>query len=172
MGIASSYHLTQPGIQAVSQFKTVAEMSLGQAQQQQIRARHWPGRPARQPSLLRAGDDWRAVTVALSPSAPSPPQAGHWLLEVDTSGAGNGDNINAYGVRAHDGDPGTGGTEIPIYAQPFVPFGVNGPDPMSNTFTFYPYVTGNCTVDFNEFDMDAGNTGDQGLLTANARGGG
>jgi hypothetical protein len=94
------------------------------------------------------------------------------LLEVDTSGAGNGDNIHAYGVRANDGDPGTGGTEIPIYAQPFVAFGVNGPHPMNNTFTFYPYVTGNCTVDFNEFDMDAGNAGDQGLLTANARGGG
>ena len=129
------------------------------------------GQPVRQPSPLRAAHDWRAVTVALTPSAP-PPQAGHWLLEVDTSGAGNGDNINAYGVRSHDGDPGTGGTEIPIYAQPFVPFGVNGPHPMSNTFTFYPYVTGNCTVDFNEFDMDAGNAGDQGQLTANARGGG
>jgi len=123
---------------------------------------------------LTARQRWRAVTVAVSPSAssPPPPQAGHWLLEVDTSGAGNGDNINAFGIRAHDGDPGPGGTEIPIYAQPFVPIGVNGPDPMSNTFTFYPYVTGGCTVDFSEFDMDAQNAGDQGQLTVNARGGG
>ena len=123
---------------------------------------------------LTSNQNWRAVTVALRPSAssPSPLQAGHWLLEVDTSGAGNGDNINAFGIRAHDGDPGSGGTEIPIYAQPYIPLGVNGPDPMSNTFTMYPYVTGGCTVDFSEFDMDAGNTGDQGQLTANARGGG
>ena len=93
-------------------------------------------------------------------------------MEVDTSRRAERGHINAYGVRAHDGDPGSGGTEIPIYAYPYIPFGVNGPDPMNNTFAFYPYVTGNCTVDFNEFDMDAQNTGDQGLLTANARGGG
>ena len=44
-------------------------------------------------------------------------QAGHWEVRVDESSAvTTGDDINAFGLRAHDGTSGVGGTEYNIYA--------------------------------------------------------
>lgn len=45
------------------------------------------------------------------------PAAGHWELRVDmSSGVTNGDDVNGYGLRAHDGNTGSGGTELNVYA--------------------------------------------------------
>jgi hypothetical protein len=83
------------------------------------------------------------------------PAEGHWELIVDMSSAITaGDDVNGYGIRAHDGTPGAGGTELPIYAHSFVPLGVIGLNPASMTTTLYPYVTSGCTVDWNDFDGD------------------
>lgn len=83
------------------------------------------------------------------------PAAGHWELIVDMSSAiTGGDDVNGYGIRAHDGTPGAGGTELPIYAHSFIPLGVIGVNPTTMTTTLYPYVTSGCTVDWNDFDGD------------------
>jgi hypothetical protein len=85
------------------------------------------------------------------------PAAGHWQLIVDMSSAVTvGDDVNGYGIRAHDGTPGAGGTEFPIYAESFLPLGVIGLNPTTITTTFYPYVTSGCTVGWNDFDGDNG----------------
>jgi hypothetical protein len=120
---------------------------------------------------LDSNEAWRAITVALRPVAGVAPQSGHWLLEVDTSDSA-GDDIQSYGVRAHDGDPGPGGTEIPVYAQPFLTYGVTDtPFGASDTYAIYPYVTGKCSIRSSDFDMDAQNSGDQGELVLDTRGG-
>jgi hypothetical protein len=98
------------------------------------------------------------------------PAAGHWQLIVDMSSAVTaGDDVNGYGIRAHDGTPGAGGTEFPIYAESFLPLGVIGLNPMSITTTFYPYVTSGCTVDWNDFDGDDDGTGTYCLLSYSSR---
>ena len=83
------------------------------------------------------------------------PAAGHWELIVDMSSAITaGDDVNGYGIRAHDGTPGAGGTELPIYAHSFVPLGVIGVSPTTMTTTLFPYITSGCTADWNDFDGD------------------
>ncbi len=91
------------------------------------------------------------------------PDAGHWMLEVDMSGdvngdqAGNGNNqdgVNAFGIRAHDGTPGSGGTEYNVYAHSYVIVGINDND-RSRSYNFYPYITQGCEGDVNDFDFDA-----------------
>ncbi|HSQ34590.1 MAG TPA: hypothetical protein VLQ89_01240, partial [Candidatus Binatia bacterium] len=45
------------------------------------------------------------------------PAAGHWELRVVMrSSFTTGDDVNGYGIRAHDGTSGAGGTELNIYA--------------------------------------------------------
>jgi peptidase C25-like protein len=92
-----------------------------------------------------------------------PVTAGHWELQIDQTAGGI--DINALGIRAHDGDAGSGGTELNIYADSMVSLGVNPPTSGSSTrnFTLYPWVTSGCTCSQNDFDVDysvdQGNTG-------------
>jgi hypothetical protein len=92
------------------------------------------------------------------------PAAGHWRLQVDMSSARtSGNDVNGYGIRAHDGTSGAGGTELNIYAYSFVPLGVIGPEPTTKTTTFYPFFTSGCTVDYNDFDGDDTGAGTERL---------
>ena len=81
---------------------------------------------------------------------------GHWELRVDMSGTG-GDDINALGIRAHDGIAGAGGTELNVYAAGMIPLGVNNPTSGTNTrsYTLFPYITSGCTCAKNDFDYDS-----------------
>ena len=83
-------------------------------------------------------------------------QPGHWELRADLS-ASAGDDINAIGVRAHDGTSGAGGTELPVYIDSIVPLGVNPPNSgsSSRSYALYPYVTSGCTANVNDFDYDS-----------------
>lgn len=84
---------------------------------------------------------------------------GHWEMRVATIG---GNDINAIGIRAHDGTSGAGGTELNVYADSMVSLGVNpNPGANSQTFTLYPWVTSGCQCSQNDFDRDtnSGNTG-------------
>ena len=83
------------------------------------------------------------------------PAAGHWELQIDMTTAG-GDDINAVGIRAHDGTSGSGGTEYNVYADSMVSFGVNPDGSGSNTksTTIYPWVTSGCTCQHSDFDRD------------------
>ena len=100
------------------------------------------------------------------------PAAGHWELRVDMSSARTaGDDVNGYGIRAHDGTAGAGGTELPIYAHSFVPLGVIGLNPATMTTTLYPYITSGCTVDWNDFDGDDNGAGAYCQLTYASRNG-
>lgn len=112
---------------------------------------------------------WRTVTVAFrTEAATTAPAAGHWRLEVDSSDSG-GDDIVAYGVRAHDGDLSSGGTELAVYAEPYLTFGINDESGDTDTLVAYPYLSGGCTVDSNDFDMDDNNSGDQGQIIVDTR---
>ena len=74
--------------------------------------------------------------------------AGHWELRVDLS-ASAGDDINAIGVRAHDGTSGAGGTELPVYIDSIEPIGVNPPatgTARRAATPLYPYITSGCTA--------------------------
>lgn len=89
------------------------------------------------------------------------PAAGHWLVEVDTSQQ-TGDDVHAFGIRAHDGNiaggPG-GGVELNVYADSAVLVGVNqlaGAPSRSALFTLHPYAIRGCTTDMNDFDYDSG----------------
>jgi len=85
----------------------------------------------------------------------STPTAGHWRLQVDMSSAvTTGDDVNAYGIRANDGDPTSGGTELNIYAESYIATGVTG-GTTTITYLLYPYVVSGCEVDLNEFDGDS-----------------
>ncbi|HEX5718390.1 MAG TPA: C25 family cysteine peptidase [Thermoanaerobaculia bacterium] len=85
---------------------------------------------------------------------------GHWELRVDMAA---GDDINAIGIRAHDGNSGSGGTELNVYFDSFTQFGINPPVTGTSTraYDVFPYVTAGCTVYENDFDYDRnrGNTG-------------
>lgn len=85
------------------------------------------------------------------------PQAGHWELRVNMSRAAianNGDDINAIGLRAHDGNPAAGGRELNVYFHSYNSYGIHG-NPTSNSYVNYPYLTSGCTADLNEFDWDS-----------------
>jgi hypothetical protein len=95
------------------------------------------------------------------------PAGGHWEVRVDMSSAvTTGDDVNAYGIRAHDGVPGSGGTELNVYAESFYIVGVNQGG-QSRTYSLYPYITSGCVADANDFDFDA-----TGSLSLTRRGGG
>jgi len=94
---------------------------------------------------------------------------GHWELRIDMNG---GNDINAIGIRAHDGTSGAGGTELNVYADSMMSLGVN-PDPGANsqTFTLYPWITSGCQASQNDFDRDT-NSGNTGSVTYTSRSGG
>jgi len=89
------------------------------------------------------------------------PAAGHWEVRVNESRSVTaGDDINAFGIRAHDGDSTSGGTELPVYYHSFGGYGTNAPS-LTRTYTHYPYITSGCTSSLTEFDWDSdsGSTG-------------
>ncbi len=114
---------------------------------------------------LSASEQWRAVTVAIRGTPQTLPN-GHWELRVD---AGSGDDINAIGMRAHDGTPGAGGTELPMYYDSFTSVGVNPNGTQSNTYDVFPWVTSGCTAESNDFDYDSDATADVGNLVYTSR---
>lgn len=81
--------------------------------------------------------------------------AGHWELRVTMGN--NGDDINAIGIRAHDGTSGAGGTELPVYIDSLVSLGVNPPasGAASRSYALYPYITSGCTALESDFDYDS-----------------
>lgn len=107
---------------------------------------------------LDASENWRAVTLAIPVTVSTgSPANGHWLLEVDMSSAATaGDDLNAVGIRAHDGDSGSGGTELPVYFDSHANFGVNPPasGTVSRTYTEHAFITSGCACYENDFDYD------------------
>lgn len=54
------------------------------------------------------------------------PTAGHYQVRVDMSSAvTSGDDVNGFGLRAHDGTSGSGGTEYNVYSPSFLPVGIS-----------------------------------------------
>ena len=108
-------------------------------------------------------------TAVLNSTTAQNTAAGHWELRADLSGSA-GDDINAIGVRAHDGTSGSGGTELPVYLDSIVAVGVNPPDSgtVSRAYTLYPYVTSGCTASTNDFDYDS-NSGNVGSIVYSSR---
>ncbi|HEV8630084.1 MAG TPA: hypothetical protein VGV61_07175, partial [Thermoanaerobaculia bacterium] len=104
---------------------------------------------------LTGAEGWRAMTIALNGTPTNvAPASGHWELTVSmTSAVTTGDAINAFGLRAHNGDPTAGGTELPVYTESFHILGINDND-RSRSYDLYPYVTSGCEVDLNDFDFD------------------
>jgi hypothetical protein len=107
-----------------------------------------------------------AWTVLLNSTTAQNTAVGHWELRVDTNG---GNDINAIGIRAHDGTSGAGGTELNIYADSMISMGIN-PDPGSatRTYTLYPWITSGCQCSQNDFDRDT-NNGNTGSVTYTSR---
>ncbi|MEM8993586.1 MAG: C25 family cysteine peptidase [Acidobacteriota bacterium] len=102
----------------------------------------------------------RGSTTANGPA----PTAGHWRIEVDMTGDVNGhlagvsnttrqDDVNAFGLRAHDGNPGAGGQEYNLYAESYIIVGIND-NGRQRTYDFHPYVTSGCTFESNNWDWD------------------
>jgi hypothetical protein len=81
---------------------------------------------------------------------------GHWELRVDMA---TGDDVNAIGIRAHDGTSGAGGAELNVYFDSMNQFGINPPASGTSTrnYTVYPHVTSGCTAYENDFDYDGNN---------------
>lgn len=98
--------------------------------------------------------------------------AGHWELRVDMSSAvTGGDDINAIGIRAHDGDSTSGGTELNVYFDSHNQLGTNpAPGASSRSYGIYPYLTSGCTASKNDYDYDS-NTGTVGSMSFSSRSG-
>ncbi|HEY0558143.1 MAG TPA: C25 family cysteine peptidase [Thermoanaerobaculia bacterium] len=107
---------------------------------------------------------WQAI---LDSTTAQNTAAGHWELRVTMGGS---DDINAIGVRAHDGTSGASGTELPVYIDSIVALGVNAPatGSASRSYTLYPYVTSGCTAGENDFDYDS-DSGTVGSLAFSSR---
>lgn len=92
---------------------------------------------------------------------------GHWELRVDM---GVGNDLNAIGIRAHDGTSGAGGTELNVYFDSFAQFGINPPasGTVSRSYTVHPYLTSGCSAGENDFDYDSG-SGTVGSMTFDSR---
>ena len=110
---------------------------------------------------------WQAI---LDSTTAQNTAAGHWELRVNmSSSVTGGDDINAIGVRAHDGTSGAGGTELNIYFDSFNALGVNPPasGTQSRSYAMYPYITSGATFSKNDFDFDSdsGNVGSIALTS-------
>lgn len=100
----------------------------------------------------------------------SAPLAGHWEVRVNQSAGG--DDINAIGLRAHDGDAGAGGTELNVYYDSHNQYGVNPPGSgtVSRSYRIHPYITSGCSASKNDFDSDS-NSGNVGSMSFTSRNG-
>lgn len=106
----------------------------------------------------------RAVTTT---PADTNPTDGHWELVMDMSSdvynrAGEQDELNAIGIRAHDGDSSSSGDEVNVYAHSFYSFGLNN-NGGTRSHSVFPYVTEGCTLSVNDFDFDSGATDPDGI---------
>jgi hypothetical protein len=108
-----------------------------------------------------------AWTVLLNSNTAQNTAVGHWELRVDTNG---GNDINAIGIRAHDGTSGAGGTvELNVYADSMISMGINpNPNAATRTYTIYPWITSGCQCSQNDFDRDR-NQGNTGSVTYTSR---
>jgi len=96
---------------------------------------------------------WNLYTVAN-------PQNGHWELRVNMSSSiTSGNDVNAFGIRAHDS-----GTELNVYSDSFYIVGINN-NGRSRDYALYPYLTSGCTADANDFDWDASGGNPWGSLS-------
>nr|MBP7589623.1 hypothetical protein [Thermoanaerobaculia bacterium] len=114
-------------------------------------------------STLGAAENWRTLTFGLRglPSL-SAVTSGHYEIRIDSGG---GDDLNAIGVRAHDGTSGSGGTELPVYYDSHTQFGVNpDTDPTSRDYDVFPWITNGCQGVISTFDFDANNAASQGAI--------
>ena len=97
---------------------------------------------------------WAVLNSNFSVANPIP---GHWQLEYDLVSTTNAQG-NTYGVRAHDGTSGAGGTEYNMYSPTYVPLGhgedTNNTNPGNEDQNYYPYITRGCFIDVNDFDLD------------------
>jgi len=104
---------------------------------------------------------WTTIFNNPSPAgALTNPAAGHWEVRVRMGIDGN--DLNAFGIRAFNGagNEGSTGTELNIYYRSFTSLGVN-PTLAPKFYTSYPMVSAGCACrpyDF-DWDTDAGNTG-------------
>lgn len=83
------------------------------------------------------------------------PAAGHWELRVDmtTVTSTNGDDLNGFAIRAHDGDTTAGGTEYNLYADSFIDIGVHTAG--SGVYTnIFPFITSGCDFSILDWDLD------------------
>lgn len=112
-------------------------------------------------------------TAILDSTTATNTAAGHWELRVDESSAATGgDDINAIGVRAHDGTSGSGGTELNVYYDSLNQYGVNpNPNANSRSYDSYPYVTSGCSGFVNDFDYDSNNDDNVGTISVTSRSG-
>jgi hypothetical protein len=98
--------------------------------------------------------------IRATTAAPAALKTGHWELRVDMSRAltmnvtvQNGDDTNAFGIRASDGDTTASGTEFNVYSY----VNTSGLDDNDSTrsYTLYPLLTSGCDFDAANFDWDA-----------------
>ncbi|HKI04869.1 MAG TPA: C25 family cysteine peptidase [Thermoanaerobaculia bacterium] len=110
-----------------------------------------------------------AWDVILNSTTAQNTAAGHWELRVDMDGA---NDINAIGIRAHDGTAGAGGTELNVYYDSHTQIGVNPSANGANTrsYALYPYITSGCSAAKNDFDFD-NNSGNVGSMSFTSRNG-
>lgn len=115
---------------------------------------------------LTSNQRWRAVTVALRGSTTSSvtPAAGHWELRVDM---GAGEDVNGYAIRAHDGDATSGGTELNVYADSYVIYGVNSDISLNNNI--YPFVTSGCGAYLTAWDWESSTSAVSNLTSPTGR---
>lgn len=114
-----------------------------------------------------AGSDNAWVALYDSTASLTP---GHWEVRVDMSSAvTTGDDINAFGIRAHDGLNGSGGTELNVYST-IMPLGINPPasGTLTRGYNLYPYITSDCLCAKNDFDFDS-NSGNVGSMVFTSR---
>lgn len=113
---------------------------------------------------------WQTVLDSTTAQNTAP---GHWELRIELPAGTVGDDVNAFGIRAHDGTAGSGGTELNVYAASLVGVGVNPPSvgTTSRSYTFHPYVSAGCTASENDFDYDS-NQGTVGSISLASRTGG
>lgn len=100
-------------------------------------------------------------------------EPGHWDVSIDQSSAiTNGDGINAFGIRADDGDATSAGTELNVYVDSLFSIGANPPATGTSTrsYTLYPWITAGCACTQNDYDIDS-NSGTTGSMTYTSRGG-
>lgn len=115
-------------------------------------------------------DAWRVVYRIPNPTA------GHWEYRIDArteiqADTGSDDNVNGFGIRVHDGDTTSGGTELNVYYDGMATHTATAGQ--QKLFTFYPYITTagptttpatNCGMIENAFDEDDG-TNDYRIYT-------